>query len=487
MSRKPRLLIIGHGRHGKDTVAQMISDKMGLTFSSSSDFVGRRAIWPTWGRERYASFEKMFEARITPENRVVWGNLISAYNTPDKSRTATEMLEEGNDMYIGMRRIAEWEACIEKGLFDHVIWVDASARLEPEAKASNELTAKQANLYIDNNGPEANLEVAITNLQKKLDEEGFDVNYVKYNPKGPASFAEIFPDPDPDPDTIEVDTQPQLENRLEWTDKPENAIQVLDHGFFEVKEVMGSDTSIAESARMSYGRGTKKVNNDEGLINYQVRNHHTSPLEMGEIKFHMRMPIFCMRQMVRHRTANLNEYSGRYSEMVKLFYVPEPEQICKQDKVNKQGSAEPLEVVDAEIARSVIHAAGEMAFEAYDDLLGLGVSRETARIVLPLNTYTEVVWKLDVSNLIKFLYLRDDDHAQWEIRVYAKLIAEAVEHFFPLVYAAYMRTRESVSLTQDQISAIIHSDLEGLSKGEAAQVRSLYTRRDLEEALTGEV
>lgn len=536
MSRKPKLLIIGHGRHGKDTVAQMISDKMKLTFASSSDFVGRRAIWPTWGRERYSSFEKMFEARITPENRVVWGNLISAYNTPDKSRTASEMLKEGNDMYIGMRRIAEWEACMGKELFDHVIWVDASKRLPPEAFASNELTAKQANLYIDNNGPEANLEVVISNLQEKLDGEGFDVNYVKYvKPydedgnyvhhtttyvvgQDLHTVAEASPDPEPSehpycvacglyhpqgavfscsqelkklaPDTIEpipytgVDTQPQLENRLEWTDKPENAIEVLDHGFFEVKEVMGSDVSIAESARMSYGRGTKKVNNDEGLINYLVRNHHTSPLEMGEIKFHMRMPIFVMRQMVRHRTANLNEYSGRYSEMVRLFYTPELSKIMCQGTVNKQMSGEPLPEEEAQRAQNIIRESANHSFDDYEILLKSDVSRETARIVLPLNTYTEVVWKLDVSNLIKFLYLRDDDHAQWEIRVYAKLIAEAVEHFFPLVYAAYLRTRESVSLTQDQITAIIMADTSGLSKGEAAQVTAMFAKLDVLEALS---
>lgn len=455
---KPKLLIIGHGRHGKDTVAEMISNKMGLTFASSSEFVGHKCIWPLWGQERYEDFNAMFEDRVTPENRVVWGNLISAYNTPDKSRTAYEMLNEGNDMYVGMRRFDEYQACVDKNLFDHVIWVDACKRLPLEAKASNEMESKHADLVIDNNGPEENLQVAISNLQEFLHKEGFDVNMV---------------------DILVQDSEvPELGKRLEWTDKPENAITVLDHGFFEVKEVMGSDVSIAESARMSYGRGTSKVNNDGGLINYLVRNHHTSPLEMGEIRFHMRLPIFVMRQLVRHRTANLNEYSGRYSEMVRLFYTPELAKIMCQGTINKQMSGEPLPESQAQFAQNIIWDISNYCFDEYERLLASNISRETARIVLPLNTYTECVWKLDVSNLIKFLYLRDDDHAQWEIRVYAIKIAEAVKRFFPLVYAAYMKTRESVSLNKDQIIAIIDRDVSSLPKGEAAEVMSIFEKHD---------
>lgn len=263
-------------------------------------------------------------------------------------------------------------------------------------------------------------------------------------------------------------------DRLEWTDKPEGAITVLDYGFFQVKEVMGSDIEIAESARMSYGRGTKKVNNDQGLINYLVRNHHTSPLEMGEIRFHMRLPIFVMRQLVRHRTANLNEYSGRYSEMVRLFYTPELDKIMCQGTVNKQMSGEPLPIEQAQAARNMIEHSSNESFDYYELLLANDVSRETARIVLPLNTYTECVWKLDVSNLIKFLYLRDDDHAQWEIRVYAMEIAKVVEFYFPQVYAAYMRERESVKLTPVQIEALIRGQiLDGMSKSEASQITEI--------------
>ena len=468
---KPRILIIGHARHGKDTVAEMIRDQMGLTFESSSEFVGRECVWPTWGCERYETFEECFEDRVTEENRIVWGNLIAAYCTPNKSRIAEEILE-GNDMYVGMRRIDEWQASVK--LFDYTIWVDACKRKPLENILSNEMTPAHADLYIDNNGPEENLKVVIDGLQLKLHSEGYDVNYTS-TPAATVGRGGIEPEPLPWEDAdLE---QPKLdENRLTWLDKPENAITVLDHGFFEVKEVMGSDEVIAGSARMSYGRGTKKVNNDPGLINYLVKNHHTSPLEMGEIRFHMRLPIFVMRQLVRQRTANLNEYSGRYSEMVRLFYTPELEQIMCQDTVNKQMSGEPLAEAQAELARNVIKRSAHESFDDYEKLLFMNVSRESARIVLPLNTYTEVVWKLDVSNLTKFLHLRDDDHAQWEIRQYAKLIGEAVEHYFPAVYAAYLNTRESVSLTQPQIRAMLTGDYIHLSKSETKQVYDLQVK-----------
>lgn len=438
--RKPKLLIIGHARHGKDTFAELLRDKLGLAFTSSSHFVGEECIWPMWGKERYPSFEAMFEDRVN--NRKLWADLISAYNTPDKTRTARTMLERGYDMYVGMRRMDEFVACNHAKLFDYVIWVDASKRLPPESAESNEMVPNLAHLFVDNNGPLETLNEYADLLQKKLHEEGFDVGM-------------------------------DGSNTLEWTDMPEGAIRVLDHGFFIVREVMGSDKAIADSARMSYGRGTKKTNTDEGLINYLVHNHHTSPLEMGEIRVHMRLPIFVMRQLIRHRTANVNEYSGRYSEMVRLFYIPEFEQICHQDTVNKQGSAEPLDKeTAAEVQKEMLRISNE-AFDTYEKLLEKKVSRETARMVLPLNTYTECVWKIDINNLTKFLKLRDDSHAQYEIRVYAKLLAEALQHFFPAVYSAYERDRGRVSLNKDQLRALMTGHLVNLSKSEAKVVRDL--------------
>jgi len=475
--RKPKLLVIGHARHGKDTVGDMITDLMDLAFTSSSIFVGRECVWPHWGKDRYASFDEMFEDRVN--FRSTWANLILAYNTPNLARTATEMLKD-NDLYVGMRNRAELDACKEQGIFDYIIWVDGSSRHPPEGKDSNQLTPDVADLHIDNNGPESNLHVAIRNLQVRLYEEGFDVDYTP-PPALPGGLEQEEYDnlhrteisEDADEDLRKWVGLPLADGILRtWEDMPEGATQVLDHGFFKVLEVMGSDTTICESARMSYGRGTKKVSNDAGLINYLVRNKHTSPLEMGEIRFHIRMPIFVMRQWVRHRTANLNEYSGRYSEMVPLFYVPELDQICLQDKVNKQGSAEPMSPKNAEIMRQKIYKTCGMAFHEYQELLTWGVSRETARIVLPLNTYTEVVWKLDISNLIKFLWLRDDSHAQWEIRQYAQLVSLAVKENFPLVYNAYIETRNSQSFTPEEIHTLITGDSTNLSNSQMQRIAS---------------
>lgn len=494
---KPKLLIIGHARHGKDTVGERISKTMGLSFMSSSEFVGREAIWPMWGEERYCSFDEMFEDRVN--YRSTWKDLISAYNTPDKSRTATEMLFKHN-LYVGMRARDELEACKTKDLFDYIIWVDGSQRHPPEGKGSMELVAADADLHIDNNGPEHLLDIAIYNLQKRLYSEGFAVNYVpapklnidipvpRFHDRG-AKLPMLMP---LSHDNEETEAKPfrMLTDNEKWTDKlpnnekwndmprawedmPEHAKQVLDHGFFKVLEVMGTDHSICEAARMSYGRGTKKTSPDQDLINYLVRNGHTSPLEMGEIKVHMRLPIFVMRQWVRHRTANLNEYSGRYSEMVRLFYIPEPEQICLQDKVNKQGSAEPMSEPNAMMVRKIMTLASDRAFDDYEQLLRLGVSRETARIILPLNTFTEVVWKLDVSNLIKFLKLRDDDHAQWEIRQYAKLVSETVERFFPLVFFAYQESRHSRTFTSKELEALVTGHTEALSKSQLKKIEQI--------------
>ena len=461
--RKPKLLIIGHARHGKDSLAEKIRDKMGLAFTSSSIFVGEECIWPSWGMERYKTFDDMFADRV--HYRKTWADLISAYNTPDKTRTAKTMLDRGYDMYVGMRRADEFHACQAIKLFDHIIWVDALKRLPPEPKDSNEMVPAMADLYFDNNGPVETVDLFVEELQKFLHKQGFDVNYV----------SPVVKDFNTEVALADLDRANGIDGEVlpDWKAMPEGAIRVLDHGFFIVREVMGSDKAIADSARMSYGRGTKKVNPDEGLINYLVQNHHTSPLEMGEIRVHMRLPIFVMRQLVRHRTANLNEYSGRYSEMVRLFYVPNAEQVCHQDLVNKQGSAEMLEVSKNLTVREHILAQAESAFDTYEFLLTQGASRETARIILPLNTYTEVVWKMDVSNLIKFLYLRDDPHAQWEIREYAKLLSETLARFFPKTYAAYLRERGRVSLNQAQIQALITGDLESLPKGELKVVQDL--------------
>lgn len=162
--KKPKLLIIGHARHGKDTVAEIFAEQLGLKFTSSSVFVGKEIIWDKWGKDRYNTFEEMFEDRVSKENRIIWGNLIAEYNTPDKTKTATTMLDRGYDMYVGMRRIEELEACLEKELFDHIIWVDATNRLPLEDPGSMTIDSTYADIFIDNNGTEEELKLGMNKL-----------------------------------------------------------------------------------------------------------------------------------------------------------------------------------------------------------------------------------------------------------------------------------------------------------------------------------
>lgn len=213
---------------------------------------------------------------------------------------------------------------------------------------------------------------------------------------------------------------------------------VLDHGFCAVVDHMGDDHSIARAARCSYGEGTKKTSNDRGLIRTLMRDKHTSPFEMCELVLHVGMPIFVARQWVRHRTASLNEYSGRYSVMPMLFYTPTPERHQTQDQSNKQGSS-PV-TLDLKQQAMVSYGRSETrdsAVRGYQDCLGVDLSRELARIDLPLSTYTYWYWKIDLKNLLGFLSLRLDQHAQWEIQQYAKVIAGIVKEWLPMTWEAF--------------------------------------------------
>jgi thymidylate synthase (FAD) len=212
----------------------------------------------------------------------------------------------------------------------------------------------------------------------------------------------------------------------------------LDKGFIRLVDYMGDDAAIVQSARVSYGKGTKSVTEDRGLIRYLMRHRHTSPFEMVEFKFHVKLPIFVARQWIRHRTANVNEYSGRYSEMRDEFYIPEPEQIRPQSAVNKQGRA--AESMDKDRVEEIIEnyrKVQEILFNDYTNLLDTGLARELARINLPLSTYTEWYWKIDLHNLFHFLRLRLDVHAQYEIRVYGEVMAQIVKQIVPLAYEAF--------------------------------------------------
>ena len=226
-------------------------------------------------------------------------------------------------------------------------------------------------------------------------------------------------------------------------------IPILDHGFIRVVDYMGDDGAVVQAARVSYGKGTKKISNDRGLIRYLLRHRHTTPLEMCEIKFHVKLPMFVARQWIRHRTANVNEYSARYSVLDHEFYVPEPGILAAQSAANRQGREEGLTDAAAARARQEITDQGDEAYALYQRLLNetqggatddpdrQGLARELARMVLPVNYYTQWYWKIDLHNLLHFLSLRADPHAQYEIRAYADVLCEIVAAWVPLVWEAF--------------------------------------------------
>ena len=231
---------------------------------------------------------------------------------------------------------------------------------------------------------------------------------------------------------------------------------VLDHGFVRLVDYMGSDSRIVQSARVSYGAGTKTYRQDKGLINYLLRNDHTSPFEQVVFTFHVKMPIFVARQWVRHRTARMNEISGRYSVMKDECYVPDPEHIALQSEDNKQGRKD--EPVDSETAEKVIalmHSDNERAFEDYHALLDMGIAREISRINLPLSLYTEFYWQMDLHNLFHFLQLRLDSHAQYEIRCYARVILDIIRTVCPIATEAFENHRvSSITLSGREKEAV---------------------------------
>ena len=218
---------------------------------------------------------------------------------------------------------------------------------------------------------------------------------------------------------------------------PKDSIKCLDKGFVRLVDSMGGDDAIVQSARVSYGKGTSKVSQDRGLIRYLMRHRHTTPFEMVEFKFHCKMPIFVARQWVRHRTANINEYSLRYSEARDEFYFPDPDNIEFQSALNKQGR---MGEVDSKLKHKVqkyFKEISQRSFEIYSELNEAGVARELARAILPVNLYTEWYWKNDLHNLLHFIGLRSDSHAQYEIRVFSDAMASFVKKVAPFAWEAY--------------------------------------------------
>ncbi|MCL4139616.1 UNVERIFIED_CONTAM: hypothetical protein GTU68_032442 [Idotea baltica] len=221
------------------------------------------------------------------------------------------------------------------------------------------------------------------------------------------------------------------------------AHEVLDHGLIRVIDYMGNDSAITQAARVSYGKGTKAVSNDEGLIRYLMRHWHSTPFEMCEVKFHVKLPVFVARQWIRHRTANVNEYSARYSILDREFYIPKPEHLAAQSVINNQGRGEALTGAEAEAVLQYLRDDSNTAYDHYEEMMAegsedkQGLARELARMNLPANVYTQWYWKVDLHNLFHFLRLRADSHAQYEIRVYAEKMCEIVKDWVPAAYGAF--------------------------------------------------
>jgi thymidylate synthase (FAD) len=254
---------------------------------------------------------------------------------------------------------------------------------------------------------------------------------------------------------------------------------VLDHGFVRVIDYMGDDAAIVQAARVSYGAGTKKARDDAGLIRYLMRHWHSTPFEMCEVKFHVKLPVFVARQWIRHRTANVNEYSARYSILDREFYIPEPGALAAQSTVNNQGRGAVLEGAEAARVLEILKSDAMRSYDHYQEMLSQdgqqGLARELARMNLPANVYTQWYWKTDLHNLFHFLRLRADAHAQYEIRVYAELMCRLVADWVPAAYAAFEDYRMGgVSLSGKGVEVLkrrlagetVTQETSGMSKGE---------------------
>ena len=281
-------------------------------------------------------------------------------------------------------------------------------------------------------------------------------------------------------------TAPNLEKVLY------EAIPILDHGFIRVIDYMGNDTSIVQAARVSYGKGTKQVSTDSGLIKYLMRHWHSTPFEMCEIKYHVKLPIFIARQWIRHRTANVNEYSARYSILDNEFYIPNPKELKPQSKANNQGRSGDLDGSEKKLYMRVLRENSKDSFKKYNFLLNQnddevdskrqGLARELSRIVLPLNSYTQWYWKIDLHNFMHFLALRFDEHAQYEIRVYAEIMMNIMKKWVPHTYEAFLKNRlDSLVLSSEAIK-FIKNKLHGksnketkISKREVDELKKIFS------------
>ena len=276
-------------------------------------------------------------------------------------------------------------------------------------------------------------------------------------------------------------------------------IPVLDHGFVRVIDYMGDDGAIVQAARVSYGKGTRRVSEDAGLINYLMRHRHTTPFEMCEIKYHVKLPIFVARQWIRHRTANVNEYSARYSILDNEFYIPAPEHLAAQATTNRQGRGDVLEGAAAQRVLDLLRDDSSRAYAHYADMLNEdetgnprdptwpGLARELARMNLSLNFYTQWYWKTDLHNLMHFLTLRADLHAQYEIRAYADAMLGTLQRWVPLAHAAFLEYRMNAATLSATALTVIRRMLAGEQLDQKASGLSAREWRELMAMLGREV
>ncbi|MFN3662606.1 FAD-dependent thymidylate synthase [Yoonia sp.] len=290
----------------------------------------------------------------------------------------------------------------------------------------------------------------------------------------------ITPDQQAEIDTLRANPQPTLRAVAPGMEAHlYKAYDVLDHGFVRVIDYMGDDAAICQAARVSYGRGTKSVQNDEGLIRYLMRHWHSTPFEMCEIKLHVKLPVFVARQWIRHRTANVNEYSARYSILDREFYIPQPEHLAAQSVINNQGRGEALTGDEAARVLAYLKDDAARCYDHYAEMISddgqQGLARELARMNLPANIYTQWYWKVDLHNLFHFLRLRADSHAQYEIRVYAEEICNLVADWVPAAYGAFEDYRMGgATLSGKAIECVrmmlkgeeVTQETSGMSKGE---------------------
>ena len=272
-------------------------------------------------------------------------------------------------------------------------------------------------------------------------------------------------------------------------------IPVLDHGFIRIVDYMGDDTAIVQAARVSYGRGTRQTRQDAGLIRYLMRHAHTTPFEMCEIKFHVKLPIFVARQWIRHRMASVNEYSARYSILDREFYVPEPEHLAAQSSSNRQGRGEPLGGAEAQRVLDILREDAGRAYDHYEEMLNetqaggvtdearSGLARELARMNLSLSFYTQWYWKVDLHNLFHFVQLRTDPHAQYEIRAYADVIARTIESWVPLAYEAFQDYRVGGARLSAKGLEVVRRMIAGEAVDQEASGMSRAEWQELMEAL----